>query len=41
MKVDITKKNLRFGVIKAHGEAYVNGEVVCDTDLTLVVAKSS
>lgn len=40
MKVDITKLNKRFGVVKAHGEAYVNEEIVCDADLTLVVAKS-
>ena len=39
MKVDVTKMNLRFGIIKAHGAAYVNGESVCNADLTLVVAK--
>jgi len=39
MKVDVTKFNKRFGVLKAHGEAYVNGATVCDADLTLVIAK--
>ncbi|GMH36472.1 hypothetical protein BSKO_04340 [Bryopsis sp. KO-2023] len=41
MKVEITKFNKRFGICKSHGECYVGEDLVCETDMTLVIAKES
>eukprot|EP00803_Ostreobium_quekettii_P000556 evm.model.scf_322.5 EVM.evm.TU.scf_322.5 scf_322:88790-90652(-) len=40
MRVEITKFNKRFGICKVNGKAYVGSDIVCDADLTLVIAKS-
>jgi 3-hydroxyacyl-[acyl-carrier-protein] dehydratase len=39
MRVDVTKFNPRFGICKTAAKAYVGGDLVCEADLTLVLAK--
>lgn len=39
MRVDIVKFNPRFGICKADAKAYVGEQVVCEGQLTLVMAK--
>jgi len=37
LKVTILSVRKRFGVAKLHGEAYVDGELVCDCDMTMAL----
>lgn len=39
MRVDLTKFNKRFGIAKMDAKAYVGGDLVCECELTLVMAK--
>lgn len=39
MKVEVKKFNKRFGVCKMDGKAFVGEDVVCEAELTLVMAK--
>jgi 3-hydroxyacyl-[acyl-carrier-protein] dehydratase len=39
MRVDVTKFNPRFGICKTAAKAYVGEDLVCEADLTLVLAK--
>eukprot|EP00892_Ulva_mutabilis_P006051 jgi/Ulvmu1/3818/UM018_0029.1 len=39
MRVDVTKFNKRFGVCKLDAKAYVGTDLVCEAELTLVMAK--
>lgn len=41
MRVEVTKFNKKFGVLKTSGKAYVGGDLVCEAALTLIMAKSS
>ena len=41
MKVTLTSMRKRFGIAKMHGEAYVDGELVCDVDMMLVYVRSA
>lgn len=38
MRVEVTKFNKRFGVCKTEAKAYVGEDLVCEADLTLVMA---
>lgn len=40
MRVNITKFNKKFGVLKAHGEAFTDDEIACEADLTIVFSKA-
>lgn len=37
MRVDVTKYNKRFGMVKLTGKAYVGADLVCEAELTLVM----
>ena len=39
MRVNVTKFNKRFGVCKLDAKAYVGKDLVCEAELTLVMAK--
>jgi 3-hydroxyacyl-[acyl-carrier-protein] dehydratase len=39
MRVDVTKFNPRFGICKTAAKAFVGADLVCEADLTLVLAK--
>ncbi len=39
MRVDLTKFNKRFGIAKMDAKAYVGEDLVCECELTLVMAK--
>lgn len=39
MKVEITKFKEKLGICKAHGMSYVGEDLVCDCNITLVLAK--
>ena len=39
MRVDVTKFNPRFGICKVKARAFVGEDLVCEADLTLVLAK--
>lgn len=39
MRVDVVKFNPRFGICKLDAKAYVGEQVVCEGQLTLVMAK--
>lgn len=39
MRVDVTKFNKRFGICKMDAKAYVGEDLVCEAELTLVMAK--
>jgi 3-hydroxymyristoyl/3-hydroxydecanoyl-(acyl carrier protein) dehydratase len=41
MRVEVKKFNKRFGVCKMDGWAYVGGDLVCEAELTLVMAKDT
>ena len=38
MRVDVTKFNKRYGICKVAAKAYVGSDLVCDGELTLVLA---
>eukprot|EP00898_Chlorokybus_atmophyticus_P004651 jgi/Chlat1/5187/Chrsp33S08971 len=40
MKVTLGKVNKRFGIAKMRGEAFVDGELVCDADMLMALGKS-
>eukprot|EP00238_Polyblepharides_amylifera_P000304 CAMPEP_0196572598 /NCGR_PEP_ID=MMETSP1081-20130531/2614_1 /TAXON_ID=36882 /ORGANISM="Pyramimonas amylifera, Strain CCMP720" /LENGTH=227 /DNA_ID=CAMNT_0041889961 /DNA_START=97 /DNA_END=780 /DNA_ORIENTATION=- len=40
MEVTLTKLNKRFGIAKMDGKAYVDGELACEAELMLVLAKN-
>lgn len=40
MKVEVTKFNKRFGVCKLDGKCFVGEDLVCEAQLTLVMAKA-
>jgi 3-hydroxyacyl-[acyl-carrier-protein] dehydratase len=37
MRVEVTKYNKRFGIVKMTGKAYVGSDLVCEADLTLAM----
>jgi 3-hydroxyacyl-[acyl-carrier-protein] dehydratase len=37
MRVDVTKYNKRFGIVKLSAKAYVGPDVVCEAELTLAM----
>lgn len=37
LRVNVVSLRKRFGVAKLHGEAYVDGELVCDCDMTMAL----
>jgi 3-hydroxyacyl-[acyl-carrier-protein] dehydratase len=39
MRVEVKKFNKRFGVCKMDAKAYVGADLVCEAELTLVMAK--
>ena len=39
MRVDITKYNKKFGIVKAAAKGYVGTEVVVEAEITLAMAK--
>ena len=39
MRVDLTKFNKRFGIVKLTAKAYVGKDLCCEAELTLVLAK--
>jgi 3-hydroxyacyl-[acyl-carrier-protein] dehydratase len=41
MRVEVTKFNKRYGIVKMSGKAYVGEDLVCEAELTLAMGKSS
>lgn len=37
MRVDVTKYNKRYGIVKLAAKAYVGQDVVCEAELTLAM----
>ena len=37
MRVDVTKYNKRFGIVKLNAKAYVGPDIVCEAELTLAM----
>lgn len=37
MRVDVTKHNKRFGIVKLNAKAYVGEDIVCEAELTLAM----
>ena len=37
MRVDVTKYNKRFGIVKLNAKAYVGPDLVCEAELTLAM----
>ena len=37
IRVDVTKYNKRFGIVKLNAKAYVGPDVVCEAELTLAM----
>jgi 3-hydroxyacyl-[acyl-carrier-protein] dehydratase len=41
MKVEVTKYNKRFGIVKMNAKGYVGTELAVEADLTLAMGKAS
>lgn len=37
MRVDVTKYNKRFGIVKLSAKSYVGADIVCEAELTLAM----